>query len=449
MNFRSVRLISTLSIGVSVLSVASTATAEGPPTLDWLRDYIVPRYATFGNVTVIGDEIYVSGKHANATNTAVSVDVVLNYDFSGTLQETFEVGSPARWDYVSGFESDSAGSLYLGGSTSGNIGAPNEDDYDAYLRKVTTTGSTVWNHQLGSTNVDEFRAVSLDGLGNLYYAGAGAGNLLGESQGANDALIGKRDTDGNLLWSRQFGGAQDDSAMGIAADSLGNVFVAGFTVSDLAGAVGGSDAFLAKFDASGNQQWLQQYGSSSNDDVRRLAADGLGNVYALEWIDRRESRTYRVSKYASDGTSLWNRIIGTDDSVLSVSALTLDKAGNIYVGGGTKLDLAGENDGELDAFISKYSPSGDALWTYQIGTNNGGEWIHDVWADEQGRIVVVGETNGSFTIPTYDYAVAAWVALLQQRHVPEPQTAIMAIFGAAILWATRLTSRAGADVRNE
>jgi hypothetical protein len=416
------------------------AKAEDPPSLVWLRQYIVPRYATFDHVTAKGDDIFVSGRHANASNTAVSVDVLLSYDFSGNLLRTTEIGTSFRHDYVNGLEGDDAGNLYLAGGASGIIGGQNQDNYDASLRKITTTGAAVWNRQLGGTSVDEFRGVSLDGLGNLYVAGVGHGNLFGPSRGQADALLGKYDADGNLMWSRQFGGAQNDGANAVAADSLGNVFVAGVTMSNLAGGAGGADLFLAKYDASGTQQWLQQYGSPTDDDVRRLVADGLGNVYALELLDRREARSYRVSKYASDGASLWSRTIGTDDRVLSASALSIDDSGNVYVGGGTKLNLARENDGDLDAFVSKYSPNGEAIWTYQLGTNNGGEWIHDVFADEQGRIVVVGETNGSFTLPVQDYAVAAWIALLTAQ-VPEPSSAALASVAVAAIGGQRAKRR--------
>jgi hypothetical protein len=440
MNLRASLIISVAAFSLPAVLAGQAARADNPPTLDWLRQYVVPRYAVFDNVTAQDGDIFVSGRQANSTNTAVSLDVLLKYDFSGTLLSTTEVGTSSRYDYVNELASDDAGNLYLAGITSGIIGGPNQDNYDAYLRKITTTGSALWSRQLGGTSVDQFHGVSLDGLGNLYVAGVGKGNLFGPSQGQSDALLGKYDAAGNLAWSRQYGGSQDDYASAVAADPLGNVFVAGVTRSNLAGAAGGSELFLAKYDESGNQQWLQQYGSPSDDDVRRLVADGLGNVYALERLNQGEAQSYRVSKYASDGSSLWSRIIGTDSSVLSASALSIDAAGNVYVGGGTKLNSAGENDGDLDAFVSKYSPNGETLWMYQLGTNIGSEWVFDVFADEQGRIVVVGETNGSFTLPVQNYAVAAWIAMLSAP-VPEPSSAALASIAVAAIGGQRTMRR--------
>ena len=42
---------------------------------------------------------------------------------------------------------------------------------------------------------------------------------------------------------------------------------------------GADDAFLAKYDASGTLQWIQQLGTSSRETSRGVSADGLGNVY--------------------------------------------------------------------------------------------------------------------------------------------------------------------------
>ena len=83
-----------------------------------------------------------------------------------------------------------------------------------------------------------------------------------------------------LEWIRQFGTSRGDFAYGLSADGLGNVYIAGDTQGSLGGPnAGWYDAFIAKYDASGNRLWTEQFGTSEYDAFNEVSADGLGNVY--------------------------------------------------------------------------------------------------------------------------------------------------------------------------
>ena len=56
-----------------------------------------------------------------------------------------------------------------------------------------------------------------------------------------------------MAWARQLGTASSDMADSAAVDGAGNVYISGRTKGDLGNAnEGDSDAFLGKYDASGN-----------------------------------------------------------------------------------------------------------------------------------------------------------------------------------------------------
>ena len=85
----------------------------------------------------------------------------------------------------------------------------------------------------------------------------------------------------SLKWSQQFfttDSVDEDGSYGVSADKLGNVFVAG-TRRENPGVTFTTDAFINKYDASGNLRWTQSLGTSSDDAGYGVAADGLGNVY--------------------------------------------------------------------------------------------------------------------------------------------------------------------------
>src|SRR5439155_1266491 len=132
---------------------------------------------------------------------------------------------------------------------------------DAFLRKYDAAGNTLWTRQFGTSADDLADAVAVDGTG-VYMAGFTGGTLPGQtSAGGVDAFLRKYDSSGNVLWTRQFGTSAYDSAVAIAADGT-SVYVAGFTGGTLLGqtSAGGYDAFLRKYDSSGNVLWTRQFG---------------------------------------------------------------------------------------------------------------------------------------------------------------------------------------------
>lgn len=117
----------------------------------------------------------------------------------------------------------------------------------------------------------------MDGGGNVLVTGYATaavnfgGGLLGALGGA-DAFVAKyAAATGAHTWSRRLGGGGNDYGQGIAVDGAGNVFVSGtFESTSSFGAVslttaGASDAFVAKYDATGAPKWARQLGGTSAD----------------------------------------------------------------------------------------------------------------------------------------------------------------------------------------
>jgi hypothetical protein len=74
-----------------------------------------------------------------------------------------------------------------------------------------------------------------------------------------------------------------------------------------------------------------------------------------------------VAKYAPDGTHLWTRAFPTSiDTQPTVSAMTVDEAGNLYFTGAHReplLSLGGEAV-PPGVFLAKYAPDGTHLWSH-------------------------------------------------------------------------------------
>ncbi|MDQ3943697.1 MAG: SBBP repeat-containing protein [Actinomycetota bacterium] len=260
-----------------------------------------------------------------------------------------------------------------------------------------------WTRQFGTTNVDEALAVTIDRSGNSYVAGWTQGVLPGQTSAGNlDAFVRKYDRAGTELWTRQFGSSDRDYLRGVVADADGNVYLAGETEGTLPGQVpaGGRDAFLRKYDPAGTELWTRQFGGGGGDGGAGVALDAAGDAYivgttrgAMPGQTPGGDYDAFVRRYDPAGNEIWTRQFGGIEG---------EGARSVAVGPGGKLLIVGStqgafpeqsNSGGFDAFITQYDIDGNALWMRQFGSA-----VNDfgvaVATDENGEVIVVGSTDG-------------------------------------------------------
>ena len=106
------------------------------------------------------------------------------------------------------------------------------------------------------------------------------------SAGYEDIFLMKlRGTDGVPQWAERFGGAaNDDEGKQLAVDTNNNIVLTGtFMVSASLGGstfvgAGGTDIFVAKYSTAGGHLWSKQFGGTENDAGLGVAVDGGNNV---------------------------------------------------------------------------------------------------------------------------------------------------------------------------
>ncbi len=298
------------------------------------------------------------------------------------------------YDYSQGVSADGLGNVYITGWTRGSLGGANAGQADAFLSKYDASGSLLWTEQLGTSNWDGSYGVSSDGLGNVYITGITQGNLGGPLTGVIDAFLSKYDSSGSLLWTEQLGASLITESNSVSSDSLGNVYISGTTVGKFGGLSGAQNAFLSKYDASGNLLWTEQPGISGENSSQSVSSDGLGNVYISGVIGSLEATTDAfLSKYDASGNLLWTEQLGTSSHDVS-NGVSSDGLGNVYISCYTEGNLDGPNAGGKDAFLSKYDSSGSLLWTEQLGTSSVDESFH-VSSDDLGNVYISGYTGGN------------------------------------------------------
>jgi len=234
--------------------------------------------------------------------------------------------------------------------------------------------SIQWSRQFGSSSVDESFAVAT-APDAVYVAGETVnGSFTGfASAGRRDLFLSKLDLQGNVLWTRQFGTAESDTATALAADASG-VYVAGHTAGALQGTnLGSTDAFVRKYDATGNEVWTRQFGTANPDEALGAAVDATGFYVGGKTAGALPGQTSGslgqddafLRKYDFNGNEVWTRQFGTSSG----------DRGQAVAGDASGVYIAGETGGPLvslaagtDAFVRKYDSTGNVVWTRQISS---------------------------------------------------------------------------------
>ncbi|MCC6909623.1 MAG: SBBP repeat-containing protein [Phycisphaerales bacterium] len=165
-----------------------------------------------------------------------------------------------------------------------------EYDADAFAVKVNASGALQWMSYLGGSDGEFGSGIAVDSAGNALVMGA---TYSSDFEGRNnahhggdfDAFVLKVSASGTLQWMIYLGGTSFDWGGRIAVDSVGNALVTGYTYStDFEGrnnAYRGGvyyDAFVVKVSATGALQWMTYLGGSGDDYGIGIAVDSAGNA---------------------------------------------------------------------------------------------------------------------------------------------------------------------------
>ena len=352
-----------LPVAIVALVLALPPAVSGQVVV-WTRQFGSAGTDYSTGISVGASGVYVAGLTTGAlpdqTSSGSTDTFVRKYDAGGTEAWTRQFGSAGQ-DYSNGngISVDASG-VYVAGQTNGALpGQTHLGDWDAFVRKYDAAGNVVWTHQFGTSTEDAVFAISV-GASGIYAAGVTRGALPGQtSSGGHDAWVRKYDASGNEVWTRQFGSASVDLAGGISLDASG-VYVTGGTYGALPGQTytGDQDAFVRKYDAAGTEMWTRQFGTTGNDKVYGVSADASGVHAAGLVTGALPGQTYTggqdafVRKYDAAGTEVWTHQFGTADHD-GAYVISVDASG-VYAAGGTGGALPGQtSSGGADTFVVK------------------------------------------------------------------------------------------------
>ncbi len=263
---------------------------------------------------------------------------------------------------------------------------------DFYLIKTDINGDTLWTKTFGGTSLDGGgESVQQTAEGGYIIVGA----TLSFGTGNFDIYLIKTDTSGDILWTKTFGGINDDESFSVQQTNDGGYIICGNTESFGAGDY---DTYLIKTDANGDSIWTKTFGGIFNDlsYSGRQTSDGGYIILGSTWGFGAGNRDIYLIKTDSLGNSLWSKTFGGTGTDTEGSIQQSTDGGYIITGFTNNFGAGGY----ADAYLIKTDSLGNS------GCNQG----------NPATIVSIPstqETNPTFTVtspPTIVTAPATFVS---------------------------------------
>jgi hypothetical protein len=304
---------------------------------------------------------------------------------NGLLQwNTFMGGS--SHDNGSSITIDSNDNILISGTSRSTWGTPINPfsggfGYaEAFVAKLNSNGTRMWNTFMGGVGEDYGSAFSLDSAGNIYISGYSTSswgsplNLF--SGGSSDAFVSKLNSDGSLAWNTFLGGSEGyDFGGGILIDNNGNIVITGYSGSSwgcpiLSYAGGAYDAFVAKL-------------SAENISISVITPNGgeiweAGQSHSINWSTAGGVVSKVNIDYSINGGNSWNSVTSNLSNSGSYSwTVPATPSTNCLV------RVSDATDGiPTDSSNAAFTISAAAIYVTVTSPNGGEQWqqgtVHDI-----------------------------------------------------------------------
>lgn len=294
-------------------------------------------------------------------------------------------------------------------STDGGVIAGHGGTKDIWLLKLSASGNMEWQKRYGGSGFDIGNHIEVMSDGSYLIAGTTSSND-GDINGNHstgtftDAVLMKIAASGAMQWSKCFGGSKNDELLDCRIIN-GKIYAAGYANSvdgDIPPSQKNYDVWLLALDADGNKIFSKVYGGSQNDVAYAMT---IGNDHSLtlagyttsddgDVSGAKGSQDFWALNVNLDGKLNWQSVAGGTDAEYANTIIT-DKDGGYLLGG---MSYSNDSDvtaakGEGDYWLVKLDAAGKMLWQRSFG-GSGNDNLHSVILNAAGNeLYLAGDSD--------------------------------------------------------
>ncbi len=266
----------------------------------------------------------------------------------------------------------------------------------------------------GGSDIDEAISVVEANDGSYIVFGttrSSDGDITDRTGNDSDYWLLKISKTGEIIWSKTYGGSNDESASRITKTTDGGYLLSGYTTSndgDVSGNEGFQDYWIVKVDSSGNIIWDKNFGYAGSDQAYKAFQTSDGGFFITGFFDVSASGgggndlqkgvqhgvgEYWGIKLDANGTKEWRRYFGGTNNDRSYDAWETADGGFLMTGTSESNDFdKTDPKGSYDYWAVRISSAGDLVWTKSFG----GEEIDNSYASlktNDGNYIMVGDSR--------------------------------------------------------
>lgn len=276
-------------------------------------------------------------------------------------------------------------------STDQNNDTSNTTDNDS---TAEFAGVVDWIYTYGGSNLDAATSVITTpdgGFAVLGYTQSVDGDITTKTATDSDFWVLKLNADGELMWSKTYGGSSDDRGSEIINTNGGGFAVVGFSRSNDGDATqneGFQDYWVVKLDSVGTLQWEKSYGFAGSDQANAIIQTTDGGYFLSGFLDITASEGQGNDGFASapgtlpkhgvgefwglrldpNGELIWRRYFGGTNNDRSYGVLQTSDGGFLMTGSSESNDFdISEPRGSYDFWAVRINSSGDLVWEKSFG----------------------------------------------------------------------------------
>jgi hypothetical protein len=248
--------------------------------------------------------------------------------------------------------------------------------FSAFISNTVAQNSDIlWSRTYGGSD-DEYVPIVLATVDGGYALAGATKSVDGDvtsNHGDGDAWLLKLDQDGNLLWQKTYGGSEFDKIVTLNQTGDQGYLLVGYTDShngDVNGNHGGTDGWVLKVDSIGSIQWKKCYGGTGTEFFTDVLIDDSNNYVYTAFTNSTDGDL--TNNQSHGGSEVW--LLKTDSVGTILSSHLYGTSGEDYgisickgINGGYTV-LARAWGEDGDVWGDYHPPSGD-VWILMISSN--------------------------------------------------------------------------------